>query len=428
MVTNSGGRPLAYFVLVILIRLSRLIPPGQFLPVFYKVFRVGSSTDTRVLSILHGLEYWKTKRLDRANELTRLILNSNIRNLGSISPESRFNMMLAAAYDANLEILEKMLTYAQFIPSSPGARQYLEALIGYGSGASDWEDKLRACRRAFERLDKAPGPIPEYVEHASNYFHRPHWEATLRTSFRHPAAYPDLNREVETIVLVSCELSYFLIWSEHFCKSLRQQNVNVVHFALVNDADSDQAEALRHSKKLQRFAPIRLSYHPAYGANPGLLSSVYRFMIASDIMREVKCNVVIADIDSSFPSGFVVDRVVRSMSAEIGFTLNERCFVPWARMNAGLCGFRYSGNSLSFLDSLKAYLRMAMDNGASWTIDQAAIGTVWAWWSNETNVSNLHDFGQDYLIHKSLPKRLERKKFVAKSQNVPSSPILEAER
>lgn len=386
---------------------------------------MGSGTDLQVLSVLHGLEYWKTKRLDRANELTHHILKSNTENLGSISPDSRFNMMLAAAYDANLEILEKMLTCAEFIPSSPGASQYLEALIAYGSASSGWEDKLRACRQAFGRLDKDSGPIPEYVEHASNYFDRQHWEETLRTSFRDPATYPDLNREVDTVVLVSCDLSYFLIWSEHFCKSLRRQSVNVIHFALVNDADSDRAEALRHSKKLQRFGPIRLSYHSANGANPGLLSSVYRFMIASDIMREVRCNVVIADIDSSFPSGFVLDRVVRNMSAEIGFTLNERCFVPWARMNAGLCGFRYSGNSLSFLNSLKAYLRMAMDNGASWTIDQAAIGTVWAWWSNETNVSTLHDFGQDYLIHESLPKRLKRKKFIAKSQNVPSSSILE---
>jgi hypothetical protein len=226
----------------------------------------------------------------------------------------------------------------------------------------------------------------------------------------------------ENVVLLSCDEKYFTIYSGYFCKILRRRNSNRILFLVVIDSDSDRDRVSEQARDLADFGNVEVEIHSISG-KIGVAASVFRFSVVLRVMLEHRCNVMILDIDSR--PAFRVDCLMSKMDCDLGFTVNEGCFVPWAQLNAGLCAFQYGADAVTFLTVLRSYIDFALRDGADWTVDQASLFVAWNWWKQRSGSVCIHDFAKDFSSRRqtATPRRLARKKIAAKTRNAPTSEL-----
>lgn len=389
---------------------------------FYRIFPLSATSDPRLLSQARVLEYHKLKRLPQANAITRLILQQYDDGKCRATDDERFETYLVAAYAGDEVLLQEIAARVNFIPDAPGFREYVQALIDFGNGSAGWEQKLYACKTNFRKVN---GPasdeaIPEYAEHSSSFLDSGVYSKVLERSYEEASDYKVEQGSNETLVLLSCDVKYFIIYSRYFCKILRRRNLNCILFMVVIDSDADREDINRHARDLAGFGNVKVEIHSITG-KIGVAASVFRFLVALRVMLETRDNVMILDIDSS--PEFRVDSLVSRMESDLGFTIDESSFVPWARLNAGLCAFKYGSDGLTFLAVLRTYIDLALQDGADWTVDQASLFVTWNWWKLRSGSIHLHNFAGDFSSQRqsSTPRRLQRRKIYAKSLNAPTS-------
>jgi hypothetical protein len=391
---------------------------------FYKLFPLNAELDPRLLSQARVLEYHQLRRLPQANAITRLILQQYDKGTCRATDDERFEVYLIAAYAGDDALMQEIAARVDFLPDAPGLREYVQALTDFGHGSTGWEQQLSACKTNFRKV-KGPASteaIPEYVEHASSFFDPQSYSYELERSYREASDLEIGQASNETLVLVSCDVEYFIIWSQYFCKILRRRNSNRVLFMVVIDSDSDRDRVSEQALDLADFGSVEVEIHSISG-KIGVAASVFRFLVALRLMLEYRDNVMILDIDSC--PAFRVDCLVSEMDSDLGFTVDEGSFVPWARLNAGLCAFKYGVDACTFLAVLRSYIEFALRDGADWTVDQASLFVAWNWWTQRSGSTRIHDFSGDFSSRRqtATPRRLQRRKIAAKAVNAPTSGI-----
>jgi len=391
---------------------------------FYKLFPLNAESDPRLLGQARALEYHQLRRLPQANRITRLILQQYDQGTCRAPDDERFEGYLIAAYAGDDALMQEMAVRGEFMPSAPGLREYVQALIDFGIGSSDWEQQLNACKTSFRKVH---GPtngeaIPEYAEHASSFFDPRQYSAILEGSYLEASGLEIGQGSKETVVLLSCDVKYFAIYSRYFCKILRRRNSNRILFMIVIASDSDRNRVSEQARNLADFGNVEVETHLISG-KIGVAASVLRFSVALRLMLESRSNVMILDIDSC--PDFRVDSFVSEMDCDLGFTVDKVCFVPWARLNAGLCAFKYGPSSITFLAVLRSYIDLALRDGADWTVDQASMFVAWNWWKHRSGIMCIHDFSKSFSSQRqtATPRRLQKRKIAAKTMNAPTSGI-----
>lgn len=221
-------------------------------------------------------------------------------------------------------------------------------------------------------------------------------------------------------ILISCNLEFFDIFSEHYVANFRKFNDQIVHFHIVSN----------NSKKeiINKFNILNNSYK-----NLGLSiekeqkkTKVYitmtRFLISRQLMEYYKSDVFINDIDLT--PCYNMNLIIKKISTKkynVGF-YDEHQKIPWTRFAAGVCFFKYKDKQSSkFLKKLTNFYdyKIKYYDQLFWSADQFGLALIQNIMNKKLKIFNFYDYKNILDFNKIVyvPRTLALKKIKSKFNN-----------
>jgi len=351
------------------------------------------------------------------SKLCWLIIKRYKDGQGLKTPSEIEQFLLSAAYSGDRKLLEEILLMHVNLDLRSGFKELIQACLEFGDDNQNWLRTINTSGRQMISLEKNEILDSEFIKYVKNFHPQENYYWIL-DEIECNQVQDDVGEYThQTIGLISCDLKYFIIYAEYFCAQFRKNNDIELIFFVVLDNDSDLAKFSEISGCLEKYTAVNVRSRQASIDNMAIEVTNERFIVASDVMFEQLCNVLILDIDLKID--FDVVRVCadpeRSLSLPIGVG-----GVPWGRYIAGLIHFPYSNFSMYFLKLMQEYIAFALKHDPQWTLDQATIAVIVQYLRHNNVDFEFHDTGLDLYVKatRSVPMRLRIAKNRAKGSNL----------
>ena len=386
---------------------------------FYFVIIKNSNTKTETFYRFLNLERATFERPFRMSYLSWVILGRYENGRGLKDPQDTERFLLSVAYSQDDNLIEKILEMHAELCLRPGLPELLKACLEFRRNDSSWIITMNASKMKVTSLDRNEIRDSEFLKYTKN-FHPQDMYYNLFDQIKLSKADKDKEKIAHvTTCLVSCDLKYFIIFSEFFCKHFRMKNDHPLIFIVVLENDSNLVEFDKARNRLNKYVAVQVRSRFAALSDLGIEVTNERFILASDLMDEKQSNIAILDID------LLIDFSVTEL-----FVKSENCLslpmglsgVPWARYTAGLMYLPYSNFSSYFLKLMREYFSFALKHEPQWTLDQATLAVVVEYVRSSQVDFQLHDIGIDLCLKatRTLPLRLRIAKNRAKGSNLAS--------
>jgi hypothetical protein len=386
---------------------------------FYFVMIKNSNTKTETIYRFLNLERATFERPFRMSYLSWVILGRYENGRGLKDPKDTERFLLSVAYSQDDNLIEKILEMSADLCLRPGLPELLKACLEFRRNDSSWIITMNASKMKVTSLDRNEIRDSEFLKYTKN-FHSQDMYFNLFDQIKLSEVDEDKEKFAhETTCLVSCDLKYFIIFSEFFCKHFRIKNDHPLIFIVVLENDSNLVEFAKACNRLTKFAAVQVRSRQAILDNLGVEVTNERYILAPELMIERKSNLVILDIDLKIDFA-VTELFMKSkncLSLPLGLS-----GVPWGRYVAGLTYFPYSNFSIYFLNLMKEYFSFALKHGPQWTLDQATFAVVVEYVRSKHINFQLHDTGIELYLKatRTTPMRLRGAKNRAKGSNLAS--------
>ncbi|WP_045212448.1 hypothetical protein [Desulfonatronovibrio magnus] len=332
--------------------------------------------------------------------------------------QDRFDIVISAAYAGNVNFLKHLKNDFNFNSQLPGFQDYINGFIGYSHKSKDWMCSFYTCAQTYMKYfyDNIQ-MTPEYVEHSSNFF-PPESYNFLLDSVKFTDSKPDKKPTNQNVILISCDIKLFLIFSDFFSRQLRLNNKNLIYFIVIINDSATIPHIISFSETLKKnYKNIEVDFSTTH-YNMALMSSLYRFLKCEEIMVKYNCNCILMDIDMNVD--FDISQYTNNIKNNLAFTRIDNAIVPWVRFNAGLSYFRNSRESINFLRIYSAYINYALNNGGKWTLDQAGLLVTKEYYQEKFGFLKVDDSGfmMSYKMSSRIPDNLKKLKGRAKLENL----------
>lgn len=228
------------------------------------------------------------------------------------------------------------------------------------------------------------------------------------------------NNENNCFILISCDLDFFDIFSNHYVSNFRKFNNQTIHFHIVSNKPKydiiDKFNALSQSYK-----NLGLSIEKEQRKNKVYIT-MSRFLVSLRLMEHYKLSVFINDIDLTpcFNMNSIIKKISTTKS-NVGF-YDENQKLPWTRFAAGLCFFKYKDKqSAEFLKKLSGFYAYKIRNYKNlfWSTDQLGLGLVQNKMNKKLKIFNFFNYKKILNFDKilSVPRGLALKKIKIKFAN-----------
>lgn len=404
-------------LLLICIEIINYYQPNKKLVDLYFVIIRNSNIKTETINRFLSLERATFERPSRMQQLSWFIIRRYENGRGLKDPFDTERFLISVAYSEDDKLIEKVLELHTDICLHPGVQELMKACLEFRQNDPNWIDTVNSSKMQVTLLDKSELRNSELLKYTKNFHPRnmyfnlfdqvnQSWVVKNKEKIAH-----------ETTGLISCDLQYFIIYSDFFCKHFRKNNSLPLIFIVVLESDSNLVKFNKVCNRLKNYTNVQV--HSRLTELPNLAIEVTneRFIVASELMIEKQSNIVILDIDSK------IDFAVKEL-----FVHSENCLslpiglsgVPWARYNAGLMYFPYSNFSIYFLKLMKEYFSFALKHDPQWTLDQATLTVVVDYVRSKQIDFHIHDIGLDLVLHatRNTPLRLRSAKNKAKGDNL----------
>ena len=386
-------RSIKYTVSILLVRLAGLVSHSDFGNKIFKhrarnvaAYLVSKSTSLlgkqyQAFDLFYSMMVTQTRNsfFREGSQLASQVYGMSLSH--SIDFSQKYEIVKSAAYDSNIRLLEEIASNDSWTGCHPGFSNFIRGIIQFSFKSPGWSDQFQLSKEKYESslLDdiiKTNTELPEMYHNSRNFLCSRHVEQVFLDvellGTEHPEPNVFLDKSVrEMLVLVSCDETYFLIFIDNFMKNLRKHNKNLVIIILVKDSGSLTELTKKIIEELisadsKCIIELRITEF-----NPGLLSSLERFISAEATSNSYNSDVLIVDIDLSID--FCLNDYFMSATHDISCVIHHGVCVPWARYNAGVFHFRRTSDALNIIRLSIAYAnRMLSDNGG-WTLDQSAL-------------------------------------------------------
>jgi hypothetical protein len=303
----------------------------------------------------------------------------------SISRPTNFfqkqEIVKSAAYGSNICLLEEIISNQSWVGECPGFQEFIRGIVKFNLNSSDWVDQLALSKQKYEASILFTGrdgsrELPEFYHNVRNFLSRP----AVNMIFQRVAtlenqdflAGDNSNLVMRPLlVLVSCDEAYFVIFITNFINSFRRNNNNLVKIILVKGAGSLSEATVAMIEKITNgdskcTIEVQETEH-----NPGLVSSLERFLSAEITSEIFETDVVILDVDLSVD--FCLNDYFKGSIHDISCVVNHEVSVPWARYNAGIFYFKRNRNALNVIRLNAAYSNSILSRNGGWTLDQSSL-------------------------------------------------------
>ena len=384
---------------------------------FYFVIIKNSNTKTETIYRFLNLERATFERPLRMSYLSWVILGRYENGRGLKDPQDTERFLLSVAYSQDDNLIQKILEMHADLCLRPGLPELLKACLEFRRNDPSWVNTMNASKMKVTSLDRKYIRDSEFLKYTKN-FHPQDMYLELLDQIK-LSRVDEKQLTDQTIGLITCDLKYFIIFSEFFCRHFRIKNDLPLIFTVVLENNPNLLEFNEVCNRLNKYDAIQVRSRRAKLDNLAVEVTNERFILAPELMIERKSNLVILDIDLK------IDFAVTEL-----FVHSENCLslpicwsgVPWGRYAAGLSYFPYSNFSIYFLNLMKEYFSFALKHEPQWTLDQATFAVVVEYVRSKQINFQLHDIGIELYLQatRATPMRLRSAKNRAKGSNLAS--------
>ena len=404
-------------LLLICIEIINHYRPNKVLIDFYFAIIKNSNTKTETIYRFLNLERATFERTLRMSQLSWVILRRYENGRGLKDPHDTERFLISVAYSEDDKLIEKILEMHADLSLRPGLQELMKACLEFHQNDPNWINTMNASKMQVASLDRNEIRDSEFLKYTKN-FHPQNMYFNHLDQVNLSKVDEDKEKIAhQTIGLISCDLKYFIIYSEFFCIHFRKKNSLPLIFIVVLENDSNLVKFNKVCNRLNKYLAVQVRSRLVKLPNLAIEVTNERFIVASELMVEKQSNIAILDIDVKIDFA-VTELFVHSencLSLPIGWS-----GVPWARYSAALMYFPYSNFSIYFLKLMKEYFSFALKHEPQWTLDQATLTVVVEYVRSNQIDFQLHDIGLDLVRHatRNTPLRLRSAKNRAKGDNL----------
>jgi hypothetical protein len=294
----------------------------------------------------------------------------------------KYEIIKSAAYGSNIRLLEEILLNQAWASECPGFVEFIRGLIKFNLSSPEWIDEFVLSKKKYESSIKFSSRdnseiLPEFYHNVRNFLSRSEMSLIFREvtllDERDTTTYDDRSLCIgSVVVLVSCDTVYFEIFIKSFLSSLRRHNKkNLVKVILVTGSDFLPETTSVLIEEITRVDVNCIIEVQPTEYNPGLFSSVVRFLSAEVTSDLFGADVVILDVDLSVD--FCLDDYFESSSCDVYCVVHDDVSVPWARYNASFFYFKRNRDAMSIIRLSSAYSNSMLKRHGGWTLDQTSL-------------------------------------------------------
>jgi hypothetical protein len=228
------------------------------------------------------------------------------------------------------------------------------------------------------------------------------------------------NKKKGCFILISCDLNFFDIFSEHYVSNFRKLNDQIVHFHIVSN--NSKKEIINKFNKLNNYYKnLGLSIEKEQKKNKVYIT-MSRFLVSRKLMQYYKSDVFINDIDLTpcYDMNLIIKKIT-TKKYNVGF-YDEYQKIPWTRFAAGVCFLKYKDKqSLKFLKKLTNFYdyKIKYHEQLFWSADQFGLALIQNIMNKELKIFNFYDYKNILDFNKIVyvPRTLALKKIKSKFNN-----------
>ncbi len=412
-------------ILLIFVEIVSYVHSIKWLIDVYGRMFVHHKTKFSVLMTYLSLEASTFQRPDRLSRTASILVNRAENREADLfrNQDILENFTLLVAYSGDYDLLYRMLGVIRTRVDTDALAKLIEGILKFSKNEIGWINELSESSSAYHNKFVEGTEKSALMRFSQNYHYEDEYWPSLKAAISPFVDSNEYRIDNSIIVLVSCDYSYFEIFSKYFCKRIRKKNSHTILFFVVARDLEEVSKIVTFARQLEQYGDIevypKIGVHDEYkhDVDFGLLASVERFIIANDVMRKRKTSVLILDID--LDSNFSIQALVRGLKSDVSFAVDSAAVVPWGRYSAGICYFKYSNISLTFLLLVKVYIQFALNERGEWTLDQTAAAVVIDYLERNDCKIEISDTGLSNARSRTIkvPFYLKLRKYNAKRLN-----------
>ena len=275
--------------------------------------------------------------------------------------------------------------------------------------------------KVADLFKKKKFPIENYIKVSSNIIgYNKKIIIKNREVYLRNFLFDEKNKKKNCFILISCDLDFFDIFSEHYVSNFRKLNDQIIHFHIVSN--NLKKEIINKFNILNNtYKNLGLSIEKEQKKNKVYIT-MSRFLVSRQLMQYYKSDVFINDIDTTpcYNMNLIIKKIT-TKKYNVGF-YDEHQKLPWTRFAAGVCFFKYQDKqSLKFLKKLTNFYdyKIKYNKQLFWSADQFGLGLIQNIMNNELKIFNFYNHRNILNFNKILyvPRVLALKKIKSKFKN-----------